>query len=223
MPMTSKVWLATVSLVVATAVAALPANAACRRLGFSVNVYGKEGPTKDAKDLLDKFIAKKMAEQGVKTYTTGKKDVSCELFLNLIVFDEHTCKAEATVCWDGTALPKGQEAEAKIDAGKTAAKPAKPVSTGSIEKPAEKPVAAPAAEKPPAETKSNTATEDKKPAAEPVAAAIEPAKETAKEPTNDALKDAAKEADAAAASRETAKAAAKDPRESYESVPPDKP
>ena len=223
MPMTSKVWLATVSLVVATAVAALPANAACRRLGFSVNDYGKEGPTKDAKDLLDKFIAKKMAEQGVKTYTTGKKDVSCELFLNLIVFDEHTCKAEATVCWDGTALPKGQEAEAKIDAGKTAAKPAKPVSTGSIEKPAEKPVAAPAAEKPPADIKSNTATEDKKPAAEPVAAAIEPAKETAKEPTNDALKDAAKEADAAAAASETAKAAAKDPRESYESVPPDKP
>ncbi len=227
MPMTSKVWLATVSLVVATAVAALPANAACRRLGFSVNDYGKEGPTKDAKDLLDKFIAKKMAEQGVKTYTTGKKDVSCELFLNLIVFDEHTCKAEATVCWDGTALPKGQEAEAKIDAGKTAAKPAKPVSTGSIEKPAEKPeakpVAAPAAEKPAADTKPNTATEEKKPAVEPVAAAIEPAKDAAKEPANDAMKDAANEAAPAAAASETAKAAAKQPRESYESVPPDKP
>ncbi|MFV0299183.1 MAG: hypothetical protein ACK5JT_24035 [Hyphomicrobiaceae bacterium] len=25
------------------------------------------------------------------------------MFLNFIVFDEHTCKAEATVCWPGRA------------------------------------------------------------------------------------------------------------------------
>ena len=31
----------------------------------------------------------------------GKKDVSCELFLDFIVFDEHTCKASALVCWPG--------------------------------------------------------------------------------------------------------------------------
>ena len=30
--------------------------AACQRLAFSVNDYGKDGPTKDAKDLLDKYI-----------------------------------------------------------------------------------------------------------------------------------------------------------------------
>ena len=40
---------------------AMPASAACTRLAFSVNDYGKEGPTKDAKELLDKYIAKKMA------------------------------------------------------------------------------------------------------------------------------------------------------------------
>ena len=37
---------------------ALPASAACTKLGFSVNDYGKDGPTKDAKELLDKYIAK---------------------------------------------------------------------------------------------------------------------------------------------------------------------
>ena len=42
-----------------------PASAACTRLAFSVNDYGKEGPTNDAKQLLDKYIAKKMAERGV--------------------------------------------------------------------------------------------------------------------------------------------------------------
>lgn len=81
---------------------ALPADAACTRLGFSVNDYGKDGPTKDAKDLLDKYIAQWTAERGIKKYTVGKKAVSCELFLDFIVFDEHTCKAEATVCWSGS-------------------------------------------------------------------------------------------------------------------------
>jgi len=108
----------------------MPASAACTRLAFSVNDYGKEGPTRDAKELLDKYIAKKMAEKGVTKYTTGKKDVSCELFLNFIVFDEHKCKAEATVCWDGSALPKSEQVSAEGNDGKQ--------TTGSIEKPAAK-------------------------------------------------------------------------------------
>ena len=33
-------------------------------------------------------------QQGIKDYKVGKKDVSCELFLNFIVFDEHTCTAQ---------------------------------------------------------------------------------------------------------------------------------
>jgi hypothetical protein len=78
-----------------------PAGAACKRLAFSVNDYGKEGPTRDAKALLDKYIADWTKTNGIKKYTVGKKDVSCELFLDFIVFDEHTCKASALVCWAG--------------------------------------------------------------------------------------------------------------------------
>lgn len=94
---------------VALAVGTMTAHAKCTRLGFSVNDYGKDGPTKDAKDLLDKYIAKWAAERGIGKYTTGKKDVTCELFLDFGVFDEHTCKAVATVCWaDGPASGAGK-------------------------------------------------------------------------------------------------------------------
>jgi hypothetical protein len=87
------------------AASAAPAAAKCTKLGFEVNDYGKDGPTRDAKSLLDKYIAKWTAEHGIKKYHVGKKDVSCELFLNFIVFDEHTCKATATVCWSGSEKP----------------------------------------------------------------------------------------------------------------------
>lgn len=73
----------------------------CTRLGFSVNDFGKEGPTRDAKRLLDGYIAKWTKENGIKRYRTGKKSVTCELYLDLIVVDEHTCKATASVCWNG--------------------------------------------------------------------------------------------------------------------------
>jgi hypothetical protein len=79
--------------------AATEAHARCTRLAFSVNDYGKEGPTKDALKLLDKYIADWTKAKGIKGYTVGKKDVSCELFLDFGVFDEHTCKASALVCW----------------------------------------------------------------------------------------------------------------------------
>ena len=87
--------------VAATSVAVTPATAACQRLAFSVNDYGKDGPTKDAKDLLDKYIGEWMKEKGISKWTVGNKDVKCELFLNFIVFDEHTCQASALVCWGG--------------------------------------------------------------------------------------------------------------------------
>jgi hypothetical protein len=90
-------------LTIAVALAALclaaPAHAACQKLAFSVNDYGKDGPTKDAKALLDKYIQRWTAEQGIKKYTVSKKDVSCELYLDVVLFDEHTCKATANVCW----------------------------------------------------------------------------------------------------------------------------
>jgi hypothetical protein len=95
---------ACICLALATALAAAAltpssAEARCTRLAFSVNDYGKAGPTKDAEALLDKYIADWTKAKGIASYTVGKRDVSCELFLNLIVVDEHTCKASALVCW----------------------------------------------------------------------------------------------------------------------------
>ena len=87
--------------VAAVCTAVTPAMAACQKLAFSVNDYGKDGPTKDAKNLLDKYIVTWTKEKGIANYTVGKKDVKCELFLNFIVFDEHTCEASALVCWGG--------------------------------------------------------------------------------------------------------------------------
>lgn len=119
--------------------AATPAVAECTRLAFTVNDYGKEGPTKDAMNLLDKHIATEMEKRGVTDYRVGEKDVSCELFLDLIVFDEHTCKAAANVCWGKdkrkaliTAKKKSKTDKKKVakktkskqkSATKTAAKP----------------------------------------------------------------------------------------------------
>lgn len=124
------------------------ADAACTRLAFSVNDYGKDGPTKDAKDLLDKYVAKWAAERGIKKYTIGKKDVKCELFLDVILFDEHTCRAEAPVCFEGSGVPaviaggKGLPAEgAKTKTATKAVKTGAPASTGSIPATATKPAA----------------------------------------------------------------------------------
>jgi hypothetical protein len=90
-----------VAAALAAALMAAPASAACKKLAFSVNDYGKDGPTKDALSLLDKHIATTMAKEGIKKYRVGKKSVDCKLFLDFIVFDEHTCTASANVCWSG--------------------------------------------------------------------------------------------------------------------------
>lgn len=71
----------------------------CQKMAFSVNDYGKEGPTRDAQALLDKHVAEWAKTQGIKKYNIGKKDVTCELYLDVGLFDEHTCKATAKVCW----------------------------------------------------------------------------------------------------------------------------
>ena len=63
------------------------ADARCTKLAFSVNDYGKDGPTKDAQALLDKYIADWTKSKGITSYTVGKRDVSCKLFLDFIVFD----------------------------------------------------------------------------------------------------------------------------------------
>ena len=97
--MRAKLSIALASVLVSALGVTAPADAACKKFGFTVNDYGKDGPTRDAQNLLDKYIADWTKAQGIKSYTVGKKDVSCELFLNLVVVDEHTCKATAQVCW----------------------------------------------------------------------------------------------------------------------------
>ncbi len=105
---------------------AAPAAAKCTTMSFTVNDYGKDGPTRDAKNLLDKSIADWAKKKGIKHYTVGKKNVNCELFLNFIVFDEHTCKASAQVCWGDGVQPGAPGAAAPEAAPATpAAKPAK--------------------------------------------------------------------------------------------------
>jgi hypothetical protein len=93
------------ALVAVSVLGTAPAYAKCTTLAFSVNDYGKDGPAHDAQTLLDKYIANWTGTRGIKKYSVGKKDVSCELFLNLIVVDEHTCKASARVCWADEGHP----------------------------------------------------------------------------------------------------------------------
>ena len=115
--------------VAALVLSATAADAKCTRLSFTVNDYGKDGPTRDAKNLLDKYIATWTKEKGIKNYRVGTKDVKCELFLDFIVFDEHTCQASASVCWgdgDGPAEPaqaSGSETKKKRPAAKKAQGP----------------------------------------------------------------------------------------------------
>ena len=109
--MRAKLSLAVASVLVSVLAATAPAEAACKRFGFTVNDYGKEGPTNDAKNLLDKHIAEWAAQNGVTAYQTGKKNVSCELFLDVILFDEHTCTASANVCWGDGVKPNNKGAE----------------------------------------------------------------------------------------------------------------
>ncbi len=76
------------------------AEANCKRFGFTVNDFGKEGPTNDAKNLLDKFVAEWMQKNNIKSYRTTPKKVECKLFLDVGLFDEYTCRADTTACWN---------------------------------------------------------------------------------------------------------------------------
>lgn len=143
-----RAWVAAASAIAVTAATIDVASAACTRLAFSVNDYGKEGPIRDAKNLLDKYIAKWAAERKIKVTSVGPKEVTCELFIDLILFDEYTCKAAATVCWNGPMPPghqveagaegpvlnkaKSRPAAAKSQPAASGEKAASPVSTGSV-------------------------------------------------------------------------------------------
>ncbi len=109
------------AIAVSTLLAPNPAQAACKKLGFTVNHYGKEGPTEDAKRLLDGYLASWTAERGIKKFRTkGKKTVSCYKFLDLGFFDEWTCKAVQEICFRGKTIPD------------VIAKKGAPATTGSI-------------------------------------------------------------------------------------------
>jgi len=171
------------------AAVAVPASAECKRYGFTVNDYGKDGTTTDAKNLLDKLIATKMSEKGVKNYKTGPKKVSCELFLNFIVFDEHTCTADATVCWGGTPLPSSEQAAEATEAGeKTKSSSAEPAKQSKKKKEvaaktgeaAKVPEIAKATAPPPAE---NATAETKAPDPKDTSAPTTEAKEGAAQPS----------------------------------------
>ncbi len=101
MKASSGIRLGLLAAIALTALSLSPAADAreCTRLAFSVNDYGIEVPKRDSQRLLDDYIKRWTAERGIERYTVGKKEVSCELFLDFGFFDEHTCRAEAPVCW----------------------------------------------------------------------------------------------------------------------------
>ena len=124
------------AIAAAVSVVATAADAKCTRLSFTVNDYGKDGPTRDAKELLDKYIANWTKEKGIKTYNVGKKDVKCELFLNFIVFDEHTCQASALVCWpDGPGAAPAASPAATTPAPAAAPPAARPPAPKKVQMP----------------------------------------------------------------------------------------
>lgn len=75
------------------------AEAKCKKFGFTVNDFGKKGPTADAKRLLDKHVADWMSANNIRKYHTKPKTVSCKLFLDVGLFDEYTCRADTLACW----------------------------------------------------------------------------------------------------------------------------
>lgn len=173
------------ALALGVAAAVNSADAGCKRFGFTVNDYGKEGPTNDAKALLDKHVTKWAAESGISDYRVGKKDVKCELFLDFVVFDEYTCTASANVCW-GADISKIAPSASDGDVAMENEKPPAPVSKVAAGLKREKPAAQTATADAPAEAASDeSATADaapQAPAAETQAATAEPAAPPAVEP-----------------------------------------
>ncbi len=200
------------AIAVAVAMTAGAAEAKCKRMGFLVNDYGKEGPANDAKRLLDDHIAKWAAENGIAKYTVGKKDVSCELYLDLLIFDEYTCTASANVCWDegGSSGTSSSATPVKTPAASTAAPAEKPSSEAS--KPAEKKENKDSAEASKSEGPSTgeAKSSEIETGAVPAATPVQPVDTDAAEKAAAAAERAAAAAERAAAAAERAARAASD-------------
>lgn len=88
-----------VAFAVATSGSTAQAHGTCKVLGFEVNDFGKKGPAADAKRLLEGHIVKWAKKNNIKSYhRSGKKSVSCKLFIDVGFFDEWTCTAKQTIC-----------------------------------------------------------------------------------------------------------------------------
>lgn len=177
--------LAASALALSMAAAVDTADAACKRFGFTVNDYGKEGPTNDAKSLLDKHVAKWAAESGISNYRVSKKDVKCELFLDFVVFDEYTCTASANVCWGADISKIAPSEDTAADSSETPPAPMSKVAAGLKREKAAAATAeaeAPASAAPPSETAAAAPAETPPAAAEEVAAPVEQAAEQAPPP-----------------------------------------
>lgn len=96
---------ATLAAFSATAQAPKSAPKTCATLGFTVNDFGKDEPTRQAKVFLSRLIVSTMEHHYIKGYTAGPPTVTCTFFTKFMGFDEYTCKAEAEVCWPGTRDP----------------------------------------------------------------------------------------------------------------------
>ncbi|MEL7542168.1 MAG: hypothetical protein AAGJ70_00170 [Pseudomonadota bacterium] len=76
------------------------AHGQCKIVGYEVRDFGKVGPTADAKRLLDERIPKWAKKNGYRgAHKSGKKKVSCKLYLDVGFFDEWTCTATQRVCY----------------------------------------------------------------------------------------------------------------------------
>jgi hypothetical protein len=182
--MRAKLSLAVASVFVSV-LAAAPADAACKKFAFLVNDYGKEGPTNDAKKLLDKNIAEWAAQNGITSYQTGKKTVTCELFLDVILFDEHTCTAQANVCWGAGVKPNNNGEQAEVTGETNGEAPPHPVrkadamgiapQQAAAVAPAAEATAAPAVDAAPTEPVEQIASPAETPAATPAVHTTAPA------------------------------------------------
>lgn len=76
-----------------------PAEAVCQRHAFIVNDFGKEGPIRMARENLYKFVEKLKKEKNIKHIRVKESKPSCFVYLDVGLFNEHTCRIEASMCW----------------------------------------------------------------------------------------------------------------------------
>ncbi len=88
------------ALIIAGSIVTTPAAArTCEWHAFEVNDYGKEGPIRMARENLYKWVDNLKKEKRIKNVSVSERKPKCRLFLDFGIFDEHTCRIEAKICW----------------------------------------------------------------------------------------------------------------------------